>query len=487
MQTEFKTVIIGAGMSGLAMAARLKLAGETSFTLLEKAGSLGGTWRDNTYPGAACDVQSHLYWFSFGDQPDWSRVYAAQPEILHNIELFAEQYELEQFIQFGVEVAEASWCDERQCWVVRTSDGREIRAQVLITAWGQLNQPSYGSIQGRESFAGTSVHTARWPRDLDLAGKRVACIGSGASAVQLVPAIAGQTAHLTVFQRSPNYLLPRQDRALDTGERQALRDDPARYTELRESLYRERDGWAAGLALDGNDVREQFEKICADFLESQVPDPELREKLRPAYEFGCKRVLITDDYYPALMRDDVDLVDERIDRVEPGGIRTADGQLHEVDVIVYATGFRTLEVTGGVTITGRGGRPLRDAWGDGPQAYLGMTVSGFPNMFMLYGPNTNLGHHSVLFMVESQIDYVLRAVEALREQSAAAFDIRPEVLAEYNETIQRQLSATAFAGSCTSWYKTATGRVVNNWPGSIEDYRQATKDFVLEHYEVLGK
>ncbi|GHG48027.1 flavin-containing monooxygenase [Streptomyces griseocarneus] len=485
MRTDYKIVIIGAGMAGLAMAARLKLAGETSFVVLEKADSIGGTWRDNTYPGAACDVQSHLYWFSFGEQPDWSRVYATQPEILRNIELFAEHHQLHEHIRFGTEVTTASWREEDRTWLVRTGTGDEIRTEVVVTAWGQLNQPSYGGLEGRETFAGLSVHTARWPEDLDLTGKRVACVGSGASAVQLVPAIAGQAGHLTVFQRSPNYLLPRMDRALGDEERQALRDDPAGYTSLRDSLYHERDRWAAGLSLESNPVREEFQQISLDHLAQQVPDPELRERLRPDYEFGCKRVLIADDYYPALLRDNVDLVDTAVERIEPEGVRTTDGRLHEVDVIAYATGFKSLLVAGGVEIAGRGGRSLRDAWREGPEAYLGTTISGFPNLFMLYGPNTNLGHHSILFMVESQIDYAVRAIEALAEHSAAAFDVRPEVMAEHNDRLQEQLTRTAFAGSCTSWYKTATGKVVNNWPGSIEDYRQATKDFTLADYEIL--
>ncbi len=481
-EDSHEVVIIGAGMAGLGMAARLKLAGRTSFVVLEKADAIGGTWRDNTYPGAACDVQSHLYWYSFGEQPDWSRLFAGQPEILHNIERFADSHGLAPHIRFGTEVTAASWSDEEGAWTVRTSRGTRLRARVLVTAWGQLNQPSYAGLPGREAFTGTAVHTARWPRGLMLAGKRVACVGTGASAVQVVPAIAAQTARLTVFQRSPNYLLPREDRPYTAQERRELLDDPGRYLALRESLYRERDGWAAALRRGENPVREQFLSVSRELLERQVPDPGLREKLWPDYEFGCKRVLVSDDYYPALMRDNVELVTEPVRGIEERGVRTADGNLHEVDVIVYATGFKSLALAGGVEITGRDGRSLREIWQTGPRAYLGMAVSGFPNLFMLYGPGTNLGHHSILFMVESQIGYVLRALGELDRAPERFLDVRPEVLAEYDDGLQAQLRETAFAGGCNSWYKTGDGRVVNNWPADIARYRERTAGFTPEDY-----
>lgn len=476
---DFEIVIIGAGMSGLGMAARLKEAGRHDFTVLEKAASLGGTWRDNTYPGAACDVQSHLYWYSFGEQPDWSRTYAGQPEILRNLERFATSQGLAEHIRFGTEVTQAAWSDEDGRWFLRTSRGARLRARVLVTAWGQLDRPAWARIEGADDFAGTQVHTARWPEGLDLTGKRVACIGSAASAVQLVPAIAGTTERLTVFQRSANYLLPRQDQALGDDERAALRADPRRYAALREGLYRERDGWAAGLRDDGNPVREQFLGVAAEHLAAQVADGGLRERLTPDYAFGCKRVLISDDYYPALCRDDVELVTEPIARIEPEGIRTTDGRLHGLDVIVHATGFQPLDRTGGVEIVGRNLLTLRDAWKEGPEAYLGMAVSGFPNMFMLYGPNTNLGHHSILFMVECQIAYVLQALDAGPDR---VLDVDAEVQRRYNERLRQDLAGTAFAAGCGSWYKTSDGRVVNNWPGSIEDYRERTARFAPQDY-----
>ncbi len=482
MVEDFEVVIIGAGMSGLGMAARLKEAGRHAFTILEKADSLGGTWRENTYPGAACDVQSHLYWYSFGEQPDWTRTYAGQPEILRNLERFAASHRLAEHIRFGVEVTHATWSDDDGSWLLRTSRGERLRARVLITAWGQLDRPAWARVEGVDSFAGTQVHTARWPEDLDVTGKRVACVGSAASAVQLVPAIADATERLTVFQRSPNYLLPRQDRALPDKERAALLAEPERYSALREGLYRERDGWAAGLRDDGNPVRDEFRRVAGEHLAAQVADGQLRERLTPDYAFGCKRVLISDDYYPALSRDNVELVTEPIARIEPEGVRTTDGRRYDVDVIVHATGFQPLDRTGGVEIVGRNLLTLREAWKEGPEAYLGVAVHGFPNMFMLYGPNTNLGHHSILFMVECQIAYVLQALGSLDTGRDRTLDVLPEVQRRYNEELRRDLAGTAFAAGCGSWYTTGDGRVVNNWSSSIEAYRERAAVFTERDY-----
>ncbi|MEU9670783.1 NAD(P)/FAD-dependent oxidoreductase [Streptomyces bobili] len=482
MGDAYEVVIIGAGMSGLGLAARLKETGRHSFTVLEKAASVGGTWRDNTYPGAACDVQSHLYWYSFGEQPDWSHVYARQPEILRNLERFSEAHALGEHIRFGTEVTHASWSAQEGVWVVVTARGERLRARVLITAWGQLDRPARARIEGADSFSGVQVHTARWPADLDTTGKRVACIGTAASAVQLVPAIAPAAERLTVFQRSANYLIARQDRSLTDEERAWLVAEPDRYRARRDALYHARDGWVVGLHDDANPVRAEFVRIAREQLETQVPDGALRELLTPDYAFGCKRVLVSDDYYPALGRANVDLVTEPVTRIEPEGLRTADGQRHDVDVIVHATGFEPLDRTGGVEVVGQDLRSLREVWKQGPEAYLGVAVSGFPNMFMLYGPNTNVGHHSILFMVECQIAYVLQALRALDAAPARRLDVDPEVQLRYNAELQRELADTAFSAGCASWYKTRDGKVVNNWPSSLEKYRERTAVFAPEDY-----
>ncbi|TQN41117.1 cation diffusion facilitator CzcD-associated flavoprotein CzcO [Blastococcus colisei] len=483
--TEYTIAILGAGIGGLGMAAKLKKEGKSSFVVLEKADAVGGTWRENTYPGAACDVQSHLYWYSFDDQqPDWTRLYAQQPEIRQNVESFVERYDLAPHIRLNAEVNRAEWDHERGRWLIGTTAGEQIVAEVFVGAWGQLNRPSFKGIEGRESFRGASFHSAQWRHDVDLAGKRVAVVGNGASAVQIVPQIAGDVASLTVFQRSANYHVPRMDRAYDQDERQLYRG-AARLLESREAFFAEHESWVGAMKLDANPVLDEFYRIARELLETQVPDAELREKLWPDYPLGCKRVLVADDYYPALMRDNVELVTERIAEVVPEGLRTRDGAVHELDVVIYATGFETLSFLGDLEITGRDGRSLRDVWHDGARAYLGTTVSGFPNLFLLYGPNTNLGHNSIILMLECQYDYVLQALRTRAETSAVALDVRREAMHRFNDRLQETLRGTAFAGGCTSWYKTADGHITNNWSGSVGEYQEAMRTFRLDDYEVL--
>ena len=484
MQEQYEIAVLGAGIGGLGMAARLKEEGRTDFVVLEKADAIGGTWRENTYPGAACDVQSHLYWYSFDEGQDWSRLYAGQSEIQANLERFVERRGLAEHIRLSAEVVRATWDDAAGAWVIELLSGEVVRAEVFVTAWGQLNRPSFKGIRGRERFRGQAFHSAEWNHDVDLTGKRVAVVGNGASAVQIIPRIAEQVGHLEVFQRSANYHVPREDRAYEPDERELFRD-PARYTESREAFYAEHESWIGAMKLESNPVQDEFYRLAREMLDTQVPDPVLREKLWPDYPLGCKRVLVADDYYPALTRDDVELVTERIAQVEPEGIRTEDGELHEVDVIVFATGFETLSFLGSLEISGRDGRSLREQWEGGAHAYLGMTIDGFPDLFVLYGPNTNLGHNSIILMLECQYEYVLQALRARDEQGGAALSVRPEVVERYNAELQDELSRTAFAGSCNSWYKTAEGHVTNNWSGSVEEYRERTRQFSLDDYEVL--
>ena len=484
MQNTYKTAILGAGIGGLGMAARLKMEGDTDFVVLEKAGAVGGTWRENTYPGAACDVQSHLYWYSFDEQPDWTRLYAQQPEIQRNVESFVARQGLAEHIRFNAEVIRASWDDAEGVWDIELLTGERVRAQFFVTAWGQLNRPSFKGIPGREAFAGASFHSAQWDHDVDLTGKRVACIGNGASAVQLVPEIAEKVAHLSVFQRSANYMVPRQDVAYDETEREHFRN-PENYLASRTAFHDEHESWVGAMKLESNPVLDEFYRLSRELLDTQVPDPVLREKLWPDYPLGCKRVLVADNYYPALVRDNVELVTDRIQHVEPEGIRTADGQLHEFDVIIYATGFETLSFLGSLDIRGRDGRELREVWKDGAYAYLGMNVDGFPNLFMLYGPNTNLGHTSIILMLECQFEYTLQAMRAVEQASARALDVRTEVIEQYNAQLQDQLAQTSFAGGCNSWYKTSDGRITNNWSGSVAEYQERTRQLSLDDYEVL--
>ena len=462
--------ILGAGLGGLGMASRLRAAGRTDFVIFEQADRLGGTWRDNTYPGAGCDVQSHLYCYSFALKRDWSHVYCLQPEILRYIEDFAEANGLVPHIRFDHEVTEARWDDEHACWRLRMRHGATFTARTFIAAWGQLNRPVTPSIEGNETFAGESFHSARWRHDLDLAGRRVGVIGTGASAAQLVPEIAGIASHVSLFQRTPNWIVPRMDRRYSVEELATFRTDDSAFMESRNGFYLERENRFTRHWL-GSEKADETRRIALDHLRAQVPDPELRAALTPDYPVGCKRILISDDFYPALLRENVSLVTSPIERMTATGIETAGGRTHACDVIVYATGFDTHSFQGPVDIFGRDGRVLRDVWREAPEAYLGITVAGFPNFFMLYGPNTNLSHNTILEMIEAQIRYILQAVERLDE--SPALEVRPGVLRRFNDQLQADFKGTSWTGGCTSWY-IRDGRVINNWVGSVEAYKART-------------
>ena len=484
MQVDAKVAILGAGLGGLGMALRLKDAGENDFLIIEKAGRVGGTWRDNVYPGAGCDVQSHLYWFSFDEHPDWSRVYSLQPEILANVERLVERRGLGPHIRFNTEVTALRWDDEAAIWHLSTAADGEITARAVVTAWGQLNRPDTKGIPEVESFAGPWFHSARWRHDVALEGKRVAVVGNGPSAAQLIPEIAPVVDRLLVFQRSANYVVPRLDRPYEEEERRLFRTEPERLLASREFFYQDHETWHGAMRL-GTETAREFTAVAKAHLEAQVADPALREKLWPDYPIGCKRIIISDDFYPALARPNVDVITDPIQRIEPAGVRTADGALHEVDAIVYATGFETLSFLGSVEVTGRGGRALREAWRDGPEAYYGMTVAGFPNLFMLYGPNTNLGHNSILLMLECQYGYIVQALHALDRSEGDGLDLRPDVMAQFNQRLQDDLRESSWAGNCVSWYKTAGGRVTNNWSGTVEEYKARTARFEPADYEIV--
>ena len=484
MAEHVKIAIIGAGLGGIGMAIRLKDGGEHDFTLLEKAGRVGGTWRDNTYPGAACDVQSHLYWFSFDDQPDWSRVYPLQAEILANIDRLVDRHAIRPHIRLDAELASAHWNDAAAHWQLALKDGRALTADTVITAWGQLNRPSTKDIAGVESFAGEWFHSARWNHGVKLEGRRVASIGNGPSAAQFIPEVAAVAGHLTVFQRSPNYVVPRMDRPYTTAERRMFLDEPARLAESREGFYQEHETWHQAMR-QGTPTAAEFGRVARAHLEAQVTDPALRERLWPSYPVGCKRLVISDDFLPAFNRPNVTLETGHIERIEAGGVRLSSGRLHEVDVIIYGTGFDTLQFLGTGDVTGRGGQSLRQTWQAAPEAYLGMTVAGFPNFFMLYGPNTNLGHNSILLMLECQYRYIMEALGAIDAKGGRPIEVKPDALAAFNARLQEELAGSSWAGSCLSWYKTADGRITNNWAGSVEDYKAHTARLKIEDYDTL--
>jgi cation diffusion facilitator CzcD-associated flavoprotein CzcO len=483
--TAYKIAILGAGLGGLGLAARLKMSGESSFVILEKAEGVGGTWRDNTYPGCACDIPSHLYWYSFDRPPNWSRVFPSQPEILRNIESFVSRRQLANHIRFKTVVSAADWDEKEAVWRIHTASSEAVRARSFVAAWGQLSRPKLPGIEGCDRFTGTAFHSAQWRHDVDLDGKRIACIGTGASAVQIIPEIALKARHLTVFQRSPNYVMPRRDRAYSREERRAFGIDVEALRASREAIYLDHENRYDAIRL-GSERAAKLLAIAKAHMRSQVQDPALREKLWPDYPLGCKRILLSDDFYPALSLPNVELVPERITAIEPSGVRTAGGQLHQTSIIIYATGFETTSFLGPLEVTGRGGRSLRQQWRDGPSAYLGITVPGFPNFFLLYGPNTNLVHNSIIAMLECQFGYVMEALRILDEENLRALEVCPTAMERFCRELEPKLHGTAWAAGCTNWYKTAEGRLTNNWPGTVEEYKARTAGIASADYGLPG-
>jgi cation diffusion facilitator CzcD-associated flavoprotein CzcO len=461
-------VVIGAGFGGLGAAAELQRSGVDDFLVLEQADRVGGVWRDNTYPGAACDTQSLIYCYSYFLHLGVSSMFAGQSELLDYLESFAAHFGLIERIRLGVRVIAARWSTEDELWELDTTAGH-LRTRSVIAAWGQLGTPYVPDIPGRDSFRGQAFHSARWPAETDLAGLRIASIGNAASAVQYVPELARIASRVVVFQRSANYILPRNQIRFSDDERAAFLADPDIYRARRDDIHRlreegfERTRHGTGAQAEG--AREALEHLAA-----QVPDKHLRRKLTPTYEFGCKRILRSDDFYPALMRPDVDLVVDPIRRITDTGIETRSGENYEVDVIVYGTGFRSQAFQGDLVVEGRDGIDLATRWRTAAEAYLGVLVDGFPNLFLVYGPNTNLNHNSVVTMLEAQQRFIAEAVSELRD--GAPVEVRPDVVSEFNDWVQQELEGSAYSADCSSWYKNDDGRVVNNWCGTVEEYRR---------------
>jgi len=465
--------IIGSGFSGLGMAIRLRQAGLDDFVILERGDDVGGTWWFNTYPGCQCDVPSHLYSFSFAPNPRWTRRYPSQDEILRYFERFTDEHGLRRHLRPATEVADAAWDEHAREWSLRLASGAEVRARFLAAACGQLSVPHIPAFAGLDDFGGDTWHSARWAHSVGLRGRRVGVVGSGASAIQIVPELAGVAAHLDVFQRTPPWVIPRRDRPYTRLERLLFsRVDPWRR------LYRSFIYWrleSLFLGFTTRPMAKVLTRMASRHLTEQVADPSLRRALTPDYPIGCKRVLISDDYYPALQRDDVALVTAGIERFEPGGVRTADGVLHELDAVVFATGFHSQSLVAPMRVTGPGGVALDDVWAEGPQAHLGVTVAGMPNLFLLYGPNTNLGHNSILFMMECQFRYIVECLTEVRRRGATTIAVREDEFRRFNERIQERLRDSVWVKGCTSWYKTDSGRVTNNWPGPAIEYWRATR------------
>lgn len=474
-------LIIGSGFGGLGMAIALRKQGISDFLLLEKAHDVGGVWRDNTYPGAACDVPSHLYSFSFEPNPNWSRHFAQQPEILAYLQHCARKYQVLPHLRFGAEVREARFDEAAQRWRVTLQNGETLHSRLLISATGQLSRPLLPRIEGIDTFGGPAFHSARWNHGCALQAKRVAVIGTGASALQFVPAIAGQVAQLSVFQRSPAYILPRPDHAYSADAQARFAAQPWRMRLHRAGIYLHHEVRALGFTRFRSLLQPAVGRPFRQLLREQVPDPALRRQLTPDYPIGCKRILLSSDYLATLARPNVALVGTPIRRIVPEGVETEDGTLHRADVLIYGTGFAATEFLAPMRITGRDGIDLNTVWQDGASAYLGMTVPGFPNFFMLYGPNTNLGHSSIVYMLESQIAHVMRCLKALRGSGASAIEVDAERYHRHERRVQQALQHTAWQG-CQSWYLDARGRNSTNWPGFTLGYRWRTRWSSLQAY-----
>jgi cation diffusion facilitator CzcD-associated flavoprotein CzcO len=465
--------IIGAGFGGIGLAIRLKKAGVDALSIIEKGDGVGGVWRDNTYPGAACDVPSQLYSFSFEPNPDWSRRYSPQPEILEYLERCVERYGLGPALRFQTEVAKAEFDEESGKWRVETTAGETIEVDVLVSACGQLNRPAFTRIPRAERFEGSIFHTARWDHDVEIEGKRVAVIGTGASTIQVVPAIADRVAQLDVYQRSAPYVIPKKDRPYRSWEKRLFRWFPparliARFNQwLFFELFISAFNQFRAVGKVGIRMSEKL-------LDEQVSDPELKRALTPDHVLGCKRVLISPDYYSTLERPNVELIPDGVRELTASGVVAEDGTERPADVIVLSTGFESTRFLAPMEIRGTGGLDLNEVWREGANAYLGMTVAGFPNLFVMYGPNTNLGSGSIIFQLESQMTYIADAVERLR-RTGGWLSVRPEVQQAFDSEMQSRLSTSVWQTGCNNWYLDEHGRNTNNWPGFTLEYRRRTR------------
>ena len=488
--TGKNVVVIGAGLGGITAAVKLREAGH-SVTVLEKNDLVGGTWAQNTYPGCACDVPVALYQLSFALSHSWTRLYPQQAEIQAYAEELVDRFQLAPHIKLSDAVDSAVWDEAAAKWTVTSEAGHVYEADAVIGALGQLNRPFWPDIEGKQDFSGAMMHSAGWDHEVDLAGKRVGVIGSAASAVQLIPEVAKIAAHVSVFQRSPNWIVPRNDRAIPPEEMALMATVPDVALEFaatnRRLIYENAEHFFWQAFSWTPEGRAHFTRQAMDHLDAQISDPELREKLIPDYPIGCRRALICDDYYPCLEEDHVDLVTDHIARITPSGIETKDGAHREFDVLIFATGFETTGWHWSVDVVGSGGQSIEQAWSNGPEAYLGVTVHGFPNFFVLYGPNTNLGHNSITFMLERQVEYAVKALEALDGAGAKAMAPSRAAQEAFNAQLQADLKKTTWADpACNSWYKTEDGRITQNWSNHTRAYAEATADVKLEDYELTG-
>lgn len=479
---DFKVVILGTGFAGLGMAIQLKKAGIHDFVLLERASALGGTWRDNHYPGCACDVPSHLYSFSFEPKTDWSRAYSPQEEIRLYLEHCADKYGIREHIRFDEDVTSATWDQGAQVWEVRSTSGT-VRGNLLVSGIGALSNPSYPNVPGRERFRGKQFHSATWDHDYPLEGRRVGVVGTGASAIQFVPRIQPKVAHLTLFQRTPPWILPKPDRAYAAWEKALFSKVPGVRFLYRQSIYWSHEARVLVFS-KAPKLMKAVARMGRRHVERSIRDEELRRKVTPDYLPGCKRILISNDYYASLDRSNVEVTTDGVREIVEDGVVLASGRHVPLDTLIYGTGFTVQSYLGKLRIHGRGGHELSERWGKNAAAYRGTTVAGYPNLFTLLGPNTGLGHNSVVFMIEAQIRYVMKCIAHMQRAKLSSVDVLPEVQAAYNKALGRDLDTTVWASGCESWYLNDEGKNTTIYPGFTFLFRQALGRFHPEEYAV---
>ncbi|HWD55288.1 MAG TPA: NAD(P)/FAD-dependent oxidoreductase [Acidimicrobiales bacterium] len=478
---HWRVAIIGAGAGGLGLAISLVESGRRDFVVFEATDGVGGTWRVNTYPGAACDVPSHLYSYSFALKPDWSKTYAEQPEILQYFEECADGWGVRPHLRIGVRITSAQWDAGAGCWRLRDDEGRRYSADVVVSAIGTFTTPSYPDLAGLDAFDGPCFHSARWEHEHDLSGRRIAVIGTGASSAQIVPELAKLADRVDVYQRTPQWILPRRDKPFSEEEKQLFATNREAMEKHREEIF-----WAfentIAFRLD-DPTADGLREIALSHIDYRIKDEALKAKLTPDYPFGCKRTLVCSDFYKAVLRDNVEVITVPIDHVTPRAVVTADGTERPVDAIVLATGFKATEYLEGIEVVGSGGRRLHDDWAEVAHAYLGLTVSGYPNFFMMYGPNTNQGGNSIIVILEAQATYVVSALNAMRDAGVAVVDVRRGVMARYNDELTGALEGTVWHHGCQSYFKNANGKIATQLPQTSLWYAERTKQFEMEDYE----
>jgi cation diffusion facilitator CzcD-associated flavoprotein CzcO len=483
--TDVDVLIVGAGFSGICMGIKLLEAGMKSFLIIDKSEEIGGTWWENRYPGCACDIPSHLYSFSFAPSTEWSRMYPGQQEIHDYLKRCVEHYGLAPYLRLNSRFQEAVWNDSESVWHTSAGDGTRIRARVLVSGMGALHVPHYPELPGLEHFSGPAFHSSAWDYGVNLDGKNVAVVGTGASAIQFVPQIAPRVGKLYLFQRTPPWIVPRLDFAISEKWKQRFRRVPLTRWAFRQYIFWRQEFRVLGF-LGNESIRKKAEAIALRHMARRIKDPKLRAALTPKYQLGCKRVLVSDDYYPTLNRPNVELVTEGIAEVCKHSIVTRDGVERPIDVLIYGTGFRATEPLIGCRVVGKGAVEIHDAWGKRMTAYLGVTVNRFPNFFMLLGPNTGLGHNSVVLMIEAQVRYTMNCLKLMKRREQRVLEVRPEIQQSFAEEIYRRMSGTVWqSGGCRSWYQDQqTGEITTLWPGSVVSYLRRMRSVSPSDYEL---